>query len=335
MVIKYRHHAHFKPRIASAAPRQLYHLELRRYESRRKVKAVSRQPGNPSQSIVYSGFGRTTSMDSTPVTRRGSILVPMQPILDSASKHQPPASSLGPSQARDDFTTPQLMAVSKLLDVAILCEGNALRAANILDVQEDHDPNGGGERADVLSVVTFATGTPRERDEVVPSDSIPANISVQGIEFSPGGTALLVWGEAYVAVAYLPRVPLPNGGKHSRSSYLQDASPARTNPGRESRADPDGSTRSGGAKSASRWHWTLIDMTSYAVDVMQQRIVRARWHPWCEGCVTLLTSSREDQSAWASASVMFQVPGKRQPEEVRSDSRLPLLTLLYPSGHSS
>ncbi|CAM9820043.1 unnamed protein product, partial [Sphacelaria rigidula] len=203
----------------------------------------------------------------TPVARRrAATMGPMQIILDSASQHPPPAiwgagtggGGGGGSGSVGDLThsvTPQLISVNdQTLDLAILCDGNTILATNLVepDSTDSHHhrsstrmvlstPDGAcAGRNNGLCRITFATdgGAPRPGDELVPSDSIPPNLVMQGLEFSPSGSSLLVWGEKYVAVARAPR----GGG---------------------------GGSGAGGA--SGRWRWTLVDMSGYAVDILRQR----------------------------------------------------------------
>lgn len=311
--------------------------EAGRREENKWIVQENQNSGKQYKSnITKAKKSNTTGAMETPVSRRGSTIGPMQVILDSASMLPPPGSSIDLSSSSRSTTAttitsgaaPQLMAISELLDLAILCKGNAIRAVNLLDAPDDDSNNNragysageGGAGADLLSEIIFAAdgGAPRAGDEVVPSDGIPATMPIQGLEFSPSGFGLLVWGESYVAVARLPRV--------SRTTSKPEATPpppqqqARWDGHQEqlqvrqqhASGDGHGHGREGGGK----WRWTLVDMSGYAVDVMRQRIVKASWHPESDNCVTLLTVGKEEGGGAATAFVMLHVPGRERPEQV-------------------
>lgn len=250
------------------------------------------------------------SMDSTPVSRRASMLAPMQAILDRVSMYPPPVSSLTSSPSGGSGV--QLMAVSNLLDLVILCERNVLRATNLLDAYDENNRSRGEmEREGALSKVTFTAGgsAPIDGNEMVPSDSIPANMQIKGLEFSPSSSELLVWGEDYIAVAQLPNSSRTNASK------LATPSPMRSTAGAASRLliEDNNDARK---KHVDKWKWTLVDMSEYAVDVKRHKIIKACWHPASPNCVTLLTTTRDEGRGLATASVMLHVPGRLEPEKV-------------------
>lgn len=279
-------------------------------------------------------------MDTTPVARRASSSTStagpaaaasqMQAVLRSASTHPPPATTAaidGTAAAGSPpagyGVAPELMSVSENLDLAILCADNTIRAASLLDLPSDDSSSsagsngiltrrrgGGGDTQDPFHTVSFAADcAPRPGDDTIPSDSIPTKAPIKGLEFSPAGHSLLIWGESYVAVARLPRTASARGGGGGggRATPGKGSTPPRAN-GAPGAGDP-----------GARWRWTLVDMSGYAVDVMRQRVVQATWHPASDSCVTLLTAGREEAGslmAAARAYVMLQVPGRQRPEQV-------------------
>lgn len=247
---------------------------------------------------------------------------PIQAILDSASNHPPPAvfRGRGGNSASGDCKNinlggppPQLIAVNDhTLDLAILCDGNIIRVANLLEA--DKSGTNKSNRS-ILSVINFGVdgGAPRPGDELVPSDSIPPNTVMQGLEFSPSGSSLLVWGEKYLAVARAPRGGSGGGGGGGNS---WSATPNHGNTSslfRQGNLDPGG----------GRCRWTLVDMSGYAVDILRQRIVKASWHPASDNCLTVLTiddggGGGGGGSGAARAYVMLHAPGRERPEQVRA-----------------
>lgn len=266
---------------------------------------------------------------------------PIQAILDSASNHPPPATCRGGgtgAAGADSKNTnlsgppPQLIAVNDhTLDLAILCDGNIIRMANLLEADKNRNmlmntPGGHNNNNDsLLSAITFAKdgGAPRPGDELVPSDSIPPNTVMQGLEFSPSGSSLLVWGEKYLAVARAPRGGSGGGGNSWSSTSNQGNASSLF---RQSGLDTGG----GGGSGGGRWRWTLVDMSGYAVDILRQKIVKASWHPASDNCLTVLTiddgggggnggrAAGGGGAGAARAYVMLHVPGRERPEQVRA-----------------
>lgn len=287
------------------------------------------------------------AVNTTP--RRGSSTAAsqMQLVLRSASLHPPPTTSLdaaasSSSGASASVVASELMAVSASLDLAILCKSNTIRAVSLMDVPHAaaHAPGSSSIRTplsaqqrradDPFHAVSFSADcAPRPGDDIIPSDSIPPKTPIKGLQFSPSGHSLLIWGESYVAVARLPRGARTTGGSSNPTHGATPATPPTpflspprdlTASGRR-RGMGGGDGGSSGDKSA-RWKWTLVDMSGYAVDVMRQRIVHAAWHPASDGCVTLLTAGKDDvyvavAGVGAKAFVMLHVPGRERPEQVR------------------
>lgn len=272
-------------------------------------------------------------MENTPVARRQTAIgAHMQAVLHSASKHPPPTPSLNAaSGATVGAVAPELMAVSGGLDLAILCKNNTIRAVNLLhlpddDVSVNSSSNGdhnsrtrrGAQPPQVdpalLNPVSFAANcAPRPGDDTIPSDSIPAKTAISGLEFSPSGHSLLVWGESYVAVARLPRSSAIATRNTNNSTSTSKALDVR-------RSSPTDSSSVMDHPAGARWKWTLVDMSGYAVDIMRQRIVQAAWHPASDSCVTLLTVGKDDGiggvGGGGKAFVMLHVPGRDRPEKV-------------------
>lgn len=164
---------------------------------------------------------------------------------------------------------------------------------------------------------------PRPGDELVPSDRIPAKLVIQGLEFSPAGSSLLVWGESYVAVA-----------RARRSSSCSTANSNSQGSGNLTPARYGGNAEAGaGGGGVGKWKWTLVDMSGYAVDILRQKVVKASWHPASDDCLVLLTVGKEDvgwggggggggghgsggKGGAARAFVMLHVPGRERPEQV-------------------
>lgn len=281
-------------------------------------------------------------METTPVTRRRSMAraTLMQAALRSAPLHAPPTSSLQAASSAalgsggGNGVAPRLIAFSEGLDLAILCARNVIRVVSLSKFPEDNGSiDGGGSdnrrgqeaaanQDDPFHTVSFAADcAPRPGDDTIPSDSIPAKTPVNGLEFSPSGHSLLIWGESYVAVARLPRSSTRTSGGTNPTPQMNGATPSSSTPGR-------GTPRAEGGRRAAdpgaRWKWTLVDMSGYAVDVMRQRVVQATWHPASDSCVTLLTVGRDEGGAAggpggvaARALVMLHVPGRERPELVR------------------
>ncbi|CBN76114.1 expressed unknown protein [Ectocarpus siliculosus] len=265
----------------------------------------------------------------------------MQLVLRSASLHPPPTTSLdaaasSSSGATASVVASELMAVSAGLHLAMLCRSNTIRAVSLMDVPDAaaHAPSSGSIRTpssaqqrredDPFHAVSFSADcAPRPGDDVIPSDSIPPKTPIKGLQFSPSGHSLLIWGESYVAVARLPRSARTTGGSnptHGVPPATPFLSPPRDLTASGRRRGTAGGDGTSGDKSA-RWKWTLVDMSGYAVDVMRQRIVHAAWHPASDGCVTLLTAGKDDvyvavAGVGAKAFVMLHVPGRERPEQV-------------------
>ncbi|CAM9779355.1 unnamed protein product, partial [Ectocarpus fasciculatus] len=290
------------------------------------------------------------AMYTTP--RRGSSTAAsqMQLVLRSASLHSPPTTSLdaaasSSSGATASVVASELMAVSAGLDLAILCGSNTIRAVSLMDVPDAaaHAPSSSSSIRTPLSAqqrraddpfhtVSFSADcAPRPGDDIIPSDAIPPKTPIKGLQFSPSGHSLLIWGESYVAVARLPRGARATTGGSNPTHGATPATPTTTpflSPPRDLSASGrrrgmgggDGGGSGSGDRSA-RWKWTLVDMSGYAVDVMRQRIVHAAWHPASDGCVTLLTAGKDDvyvavAGVGAKAFVMLHVPGRERPEQV-------------------
>lgn len=270
-------------------------------------------------------------MDTTPRRSSSTTATQMQLVLRSTTSHPSPSTSLDAAVSSSAGAAPsvvacELMAVSEGLELAILCASNTIRAVSLIDVPDaiPHPPSGtttttparpGQQREqrqrrdDPFHTVSFSADcAPRPGDDIIPSDSIPPRTPIKGLEFSPSGHSLLIWGESYVAVARLPR------------------GAGRSNTGNPNGKIPTPSKRGGGTAQAegdksARWKWTLVDMSGYAVDVMKQRIVQAAWHPASDSCVTLLTVGKDDvyvavAGVGARAFVMLHVPGRERPEQV-------------------
>ena len=274
-------------------------------------------------------------METTPRRASSTTAGQMQLVLRSASSHPPPTTSLDAAVAASGGASPsvvacELMAVSEGLDLAMLCENNKIRAVSLTDVPDaaaavrapgssTRTPSSRLERQqqrqeqDPFCTVSFSADcAPRPGDDVIPSDSIPPKTLVKGLEFSPSGHSLLIWGESYVAVARLPRTRInAGGGGHGGAPGTPAAAGGRWGRG-------DGGN---GSDAEARWKWTLVDMSGYAIDVMKQRIVQAVWHPASDGCVTLLTAGKDDKyvdaaGVEARTFVMLHVPGRERPEQV-------------------
>lgn len=306
--------------------------------SRSRLQISSSRDTQPS--IARQSGVATMSMETTPRRASSTTAGQMQLILRSASLHPPPTTSLDAAVAASGGGTAsavacELMAVSEGLDLAMLCANNEIRAVSLTDTPDAaaRAPGGSamktpGSRAgrqqqrqeqDPFSSVSFSADcAPRPGDDVIPSDSIPPKTLIKGLEFSPSGHSLLIWGENYVAVARLPRTPrINNGSNPTPNKPGAPATPAAATGGRwGGRGDGDSSSDTG-----ARWKWTLVDMSGYAIDVMKQRIVQAAWHPASDSCVTLLTVGKDDvyvavAGAGAKAFVMLHVPGRERPEQV-------------------
>lgn len=272
-------------------------------------------------------------METTPRRESSTTAGQMQLVLRSASLHPPPTTSIDAAAAVSgggsaSAVACELMAVSEGLELAMLCASNKIRAVSLTDVPDAAARVPGSstrtssragqqqrQEQDPFHSVSFSADcAPRPGDDVIPSDSIPPKTLIKGLEFSPSGHSLLVWGESYVAVARLPRTRI-NGGNPTPSKAGAPATPAAAG-GRWGRGEGDSSDTDG------RWKWTLVDMSGYAIDVMRQRIVQAAWHPASDSCVTLLTVGKDDvyvavAGAGAKAFVMLHVPGRERPEQVR------------------
>ncbi|CAM9141013.1 unnamed protein product [Pylaiella littoralis] len=290
-------------------------------------------------------------MDITPRRAVSSAATQMQLVLRSASLYPPPTTSLdaaaassgggggGGSGGTASVVACELMAVSESLDLAMLFRSNMICAVSLLDVPDAATPAAAAAAArapsstststrtpqrqrqrageeDPFNIVSFSANCePRPGDDVIPSDSIPSKTPIKGLEFSPSGHSLLIWGESYVAVARLPRGSGSSGSSRSNISGVGNPTPNKYSSG-----DGSSSSSSSSDKSA-RWKWTLVDMSGYTVDVMRQRIVQASWHPASDSCVTLLTVGKGDvyvavAKAGAKAFVMLHVPGRERPEQV-------------------
>lgn len=273
------------------------------------------------------------------MTRRASstAAAQMQAVLRSSSLHPPPAGSLDTvasstalSVAGSSVVAPELMAVSTSpnLELAILCEDNTIRAVSLLDLPDTPSKTTPHNRRsardeDVFHKVSFAADCAlRPGDDAIPSDSIPAKTFIKGLEFSPSGHSLLIWGENYVAVARLPRSTAVTRG----SGGGRDPSSANRNGNNDRRALTAAASSPSSWDAASRredpgvrWRWTLVDMSGYAVDVLRQRVVQAAWNPASDSCVTLLTAAKDEGGVGARARsfVMLHVPGRQRPEQVR------------------
>lgn len=270
-------------------------------------------------------------MHATPVARRtpSAAATHMQAVLSSASLHPPPSASLDAVASSATLgggggvsgVAPELMAVSEKLDLVVLCTGNTIRAVNLAEPSDGGSYNSSNNNRrgtaaqqqqqhqhDPFREISFAADcAPRPGDDTIPSDSIPAKTPIKGLEFSPSGHSLLIWGESYVAVARLPR-------SASRGGLLGGANPTSRDDGGATPVRGEGGRR--GGDPGARWRWTLVDMSGYVVDVRRQRVVQAAWHPASDSCVTLLTVGREDGGG-GGAFVMLHVPGRERPEQVR------------------
>ncbi len=293
-------------------------------------------------------------METTPRRASSTAASQMKLVLRSAPLHPPPTTSLDAAAASSggngggggaSVVACELMAVSEGLDLAILCTSNKIRAVSLIDVPDaaarapgsiTRTPSRGGgggqqqqrqqqqQQDDPFHTVSFAADcAPRPGDDVIPSDAIPPKTPIKGLEFSPSGHSLLVWGESYVAVARLPRTGITAGGGNlTPGGQGAPSTPAAPMSGRLGGGEGDGGGNSGGGGDASaRWRWALVDMSGYAVDVMKQRIVQAAWHPASDSCVTLLTAGKDDAyvadaGAERKAFVMLHVPGRERPEQV-------------------
>lgn len=282
------------------------------------------------------------AMEMTPRRASSTTASQMQLILRSASLHPPPTTSLDAAVAASggassSVVSCELMAVSEGLDLAMLCASNRIRAVSLTDVPDaaaratpgsatrtpSSSSRGAGQQQrqqeqDPFHSVSFSADcAPRPGDDVIPSDSIPPKTLIKGLEFSPSGHSLLIWGESYVAVARLPRTRI-NGSNPNPNTPGAPTTPAAAMSGRR-RARGEGD--SGDADADARWKWTLVDMSGYAIDVMKQRVVQAAWHPASDSCVTLLTVGKDDiyvavAGAGAKAFLMLHVPGRERPEQV-------------------
>lgn len=288
-------------------------------------------------------------METTPLSRRAASTVAgqMQSVLHNASSHPPPTTSLGEmavSTSAGGGVAPELMSIGEGLNLAILCANNTIRAACLLDLPEDstsksttcssgmrgtpaktappRTPSSSDE--DPFHLVSFSADcTARPGDDTIPSDSIPPKTPIQGLEFSPSGHSLLIWGESYVAVARLPRSAVRGVASNSGVNGAKSSPPPST--GWDARSGGGGRAVGGIVDPGARWKWTLVDMSGYAVDVMRQRVVQAAWHPASDNCVILLTVEKEDvdgaMTGVAGASgarglMMLHVPGRERPEQV-------------------
>lgn len=281
--------------------------------------------------------------DITPVARRTVPNVAtdsqIQAVLQGASLHPPPFNALDSSIPSTAEVATELMAASHKLDLAILCAGNTIFTAKLLDFTEDNDGDGLGNGSvgrhqkaeDPFHLVSFSiNGELRPEDEVsIPSKAIPSKTRIRGLEFSPSGQSLLIWGESYVAVARLPQSSklgsgagkhIPNRSTPSRSTTTPlKAIPSSVDRDPPSRHDVSDDWREDEAQ--GRYQWTLLDMSGYAVDTMKHRVMHATWHPAVQECVTLLTVSREDGLEAAEGYVMLHVPGRVEPEKVWKSTR--------------
>eukprot|EP00752_Nemacystus_decipiens_P007409 g6627.t1 len=263
-------------------------------------------------------------METTPRRASSKTAGQMQLILRTASLHPPPTTSLDAAVAASGGASAsvvacELMAVSENLDLAMLCASNKIRAVSLKDGPETaarasgsstRTPSRAGQHQrqdqDPFNSVSFSADcSPRLGDDVIPSDSIPPKTLIKGLQFSPSGHSLLIWGESYVAVARLPRA-------------RANANPPPNTPGAPA---PWGRGEGDSGDTGVRWKWTLVDMSGYAIDVMKQRIVQAAWHPASDSCVTLLTVGKDDvyvavAGSGAKAFVMLHVPGRERPEQV-------------------
>ncbi|CAM9634469.1 unnamed protein product, partial [Scytosiphon promiscuus] len=273
------------------------------------------------------------AMEITPRRSSSTTATQMQLVLRSTASHPPPSTSLdavvsSSSGGTASVVACELMAVSEGLDLAMLCAGNTIRAVSLTDVPDAAaDPSGsitrtpsragqhrqqrpGGE--DPFHPVSFSADcAPRPGDDVIPSDSIPPRTPIKGLEFSPSGHSLLIWGESYVAVARLPR----GAARSNVNGNGSNATPIKHGGAAAAAGSGEGGDRN------ARWKWTLVDMSGYAVDVMKQRVVQAAWHPASDSCVTLLTVGKDDvyvavAGVGARAFVMLHVPGRERPEQV-------------------
>ncbi|CAM9738766.1 unnamed protein product [Choristocarpus tenellus] len=127
------------------------------------------------------------------------------------------------------------------------------------------------------------------------SPMLPPDIKITGIEFSPGGDFLLVWGEHYIGVACLPSL---GACRHRSSAAAATAAVSRRRQGGEG---------------------FLWDMSGYAVDKKQGRVMQASWNPLSDECLTILTVTDGRRSGQgAGASIMLHIPGRAMPEKVWS-----------------
>ena len=270
-------------------------------------------------------------VDTTPVTRRSvsnaATASQMQAVLRGASLHPPPPNALDVAASPTSGVASGLMAVSSKLDLAILCAKNKICAANILDFPNDDGEDSAGRyrtAEDPFNEVSFAIDhAPRpDDDESIPSKSIPSKTPIRGLEFSPPGHSLLIWGENYVAVARMPHSVKFRGGAGRRTPSRASATPpsATSARGALTRYEREGDS---GDDSTTKWQWTLLDMSGHAVDTMKHRVVHATWHPASDECVTLLTVAKEEgpmsaalEETPARSFVMLHVPGRVKPEQV-------------------
>lgn len=283
------------------------------------------------------------AMETTPRRASSTTAGQMQLILRSASLHPPPTTSLDAAVAASGGASAsavacELMAVSDGLNLAMLCASNKIRAVSLTDAPDTaarvpgsssnssstRTPSRAGQQQrqeqDPFNSVSFSADcSPRPGDDVIPSDSIPPKTLIKGLEFSPSGHSLLIWGESYVAVARLPRTRINGGGGNPTPNKPgAPATPAAAAAGGGRRGRGEGDS---GSDTDDRWKWTLVDMSGYAIDVMKQRVVQAAWHPASDSCVTLLTVGKDDvyvavAGAGAKAFVMLHVPGRERPEKV-------------------
>lgn len=260
--------------------------------------------------------------------------------------HPPPTTSLDAAVAASGGSASavayELMAVSEGLDLAMLCASNEIRAVCLIDVPDAAARASAGrsssitrtpsssragqqqqrQEQDPFNSVSFSADcAPRPGDDVIPSDSIPPKTLIKGLEFSPSGHSLLIWGESYVAVARLPRCTRTNNGGGNPPPTNRPGAPATPMSTSGRRARGEGDSTSSSSDTDARWKWTLVDMSGYAIDVMRQRVVQAAWHPASDSCVTLLTVGKDDvyvavAGAGAKAFVMLHVPGRERPEQV-------------------
>ncbi|CAN0343099.1 unnamed protein product, partial [Discosporangium mesarthrocarpum] len=202
-------------------------------------------------------------------------------------KYPPPTSSLEVGQAfrkGDGFAPVQLVAINKEMDVAILCEENTLRTMNLMDDEPMQE---------VRFSATRQTGVPEESDAEL-SIKIPEKEKITGIEFSPEGEYLLIWGKHYIGVAYLPSFP---GSRRSHRSCSG------------SRGDGTGSTRHRMGKEGFLW-----DMSAYACDQGNGRVVQVSWNPLSDKCLTIIAVADKDRKT--KACLMLHVIGQRVPSKV-------------------